>query len=201
MPRHARGLLVAAAATVLVCALMYALPQHWHRGDPVPLPLTSLDRAIPFWPVTGLLYFGVFLFLLLTFVALWSNRECAGRFLYACLFAQVLGMSCFLLWPTIYPRELYPIPASSAQWGIALVAWCRAHDLAVNCLPSLHVSTVVICVSALRGSRWFRLAILVSVPLVLSTLTFKQHYVIDVLTGFLLGTLASWVFLRPVRAA
>jgi hypothetical protein len=195
-PRSARGLFITAAATALLCAFMYVVPQHWHRGGAVLLPLSPLDRAVPFWPASGLLYFGAFAFLLLTFLALWPDRARAARFLYACLFAQALGMLCFVLWPTIYPRELYPLPASASRVSAALVAWCRATDLAVNCLPSLHVSTVVICVGALRGSRWFRPALLSGVPLALSTLTFKQHYVVDVLTGMALGLLANWLFFR-----
>lgn len=175
---------------------MYWVPQHWHRGEPVLLPLTRLDRAIPFWPVTGVLYFGAFVFLLLTFMVLWPNRLRASGFLHACLLAQTVGMLCFLLWPTAYPRGLYPLPASSGPIGAALVNWCRSKDLAVNCLPSLHVSTVVICVAFLRGTRGFVPALLVSVPLALSTLTFKQHYVADVVAGLALGLVSAGLFLR-----
>lgn len=198
MVRSARGLFIAATATVLVCAAMYWLPQYWHRGEAALLPLTTLDRVIPFWPVSGVLYFAAFVFLLLTFIALWAERERAMRFLYACLFAQLVGMLCFLLWPTTYPRQLYPPPSSTGALGAALVAWCRSHDRAVNCLPSLHVSTVMICILALRGSRWFLPALLAAVPLALSTLTFKQHYVLDVMAGAALGGLAGALFLRPM---
>jgi len=192
----ARGLFLAAVATVLICALMYALPQHWHRGPALLLPLTSWDRAIPFWPLTGILYFGAFVFLLLTFIALWPQRLQASRFLGACLLAQTLGMTCFLLWPTAYPRDLYPLPESTGALGAALVNWCRSNDLAVNCLPSLHVSTVVLCVAFLRGTRWFLPALLAGIPLALSTLTFKQHYLADVVAGLALGLLSAGVFLR-----
>ena len=77
----------AAVATVLVCAAMYFIPQHWHFAQPVELPLTALDRAIPFWPASGLVYFGAFVFLLAAFLAL-RDREQATRFLYASLLAQ-----------------------------------------------------------------------------------------------------------------
>src|SRR4051812_41266398 len=122
----ARGLFVVAVATVLICAAMYALPQHWHRGSALLLPLTTWDRAIPFWPLTGILYFGAFVFLLLTFIALWPQRLQAARFLCACLLAQTAGMLCFLLWPTAYPRDLYPLPESTGSLGAALVNWCRS---------------------------------------------------------------------------
>jgi membrane-associated phospholipid phosphatase len=199
VPRDARGLFIAAVATVLLCAPMYVIPQHWHWGEPVMLPLTKLDRAIPFWPASGLLYFGAFVFLLLTFIKLWPERERAVRFLYVNLLAQTLGMLFFLLWPTTYPRELYPLPPSASGWSVALTNWCRSTDAPVNCLPSLHVSTVTICVAALRGSRWFLPALLIGVPLALSTLTFKQHYVADVITGLALGLLSTWTINRVFR--
>lgn len=178
---------------------MYMIPQYWHWGEPALLPMTALDRAIPFWPASGVLYFGAFAFLLLTFVTLWPDRGRAMRFLYTCLLAQSVGMLCFLMWPTIYPREQYPLPASSGALGAALVGWCRSNDLAVNCLPSLHVSTVAICVAALRNSRGFLPALLIGVPLALSTLTFKQHYVVDVIAGLALGLVSTWLVTRVFR--
>jgi membrane-associated phospholipid phosphatase len=53
-------------------------------------------------------------------------------------------------------------------------------------------------VAALRGTRWFRPALLAGMLLAASTLTFKQHYAIDVLAGFALGA-SSWMVLEPVE--
>jgi membrane-associated phospholipid phosphatase len=188
--RTVRGLAAAAAATVLVCAAMYFVPQHWWLAEPVQLPLTALDRAIPYWPTSGLVYFAVFPLLLMAFLGQ-GDPEAATRFLYACLLAQVVGMTCFLLWPTVYPRAVFPVPPGTGRLGAVLARLCRSTDLPVNCLPSLHVSTVTLCVCSLRGSRWFAPALLAGIPIALSTLTFKQHYVADVMAGFALG-LASW---------
>ena len=43
----------------------------------------------------------------------------------------------------------------------------------------------------MSGSRWFVVALFAGIPIALSTLTFKQHYVADVVSGLALG-LASW---------
>jgi hypothetical protein len=188
--RSARGLFFAACTTVLISAVMYYAPQRWPLFTPALLPLTALDLAIPFWPLTGTVYFAVFPFLLATFVLL-RERAQATRFLCASLLAQTVGMIAFLLWPTAYPRDLYPLPPDAGALATALVHFCRGSDLPVNCLPSLHVSTVTLCVCALRGSRLFVPAVWLSVPLALSTLTFKQHYAVDVVAGLTLG-LFSW---------
>jgi membrane-associated phospholipid phosphatase len=189
--RSRGALLVAGAVTVLLCSLMYSIPQHVHLAMPLRLPLTAVDRAIPFWPLSGLVYFGVFVFMVASFLTLRSAR--AWRFLYASLVAQAIGMLCFLLWPTSYPRELYPLPASTGALGAALVHFVRTSDAPVNCLPSLHVCTVTLCVLALRGSRWFRPAAILALPLAASTLTFKQHYLVDAITGAALGGIAWWL--------
>jgi len=193
--RSTRGHLLAAVTTIVLCAAMYFIPQHWQFAAPVTLPLTALDRAIPFWPESGLVYFGVFVFLLVTFFLLRDRRE-ATRFLYASLLAQLIGMVVFLFWPTRFPRELFPLPAAASGLGRALVNYVRSTDASVNCLPSLHVSTVTICVLALRGSRGFSAALAVGVPVVVSTLTFKQHYVVDALAGAALGAGAWWTCFR-----
>lgn len=190
-----RGHIGAAVVTVAICAAMYSVPQHWHLTEATILPLTALDRAVPFWPASGLVYFAAFAFLLGAFLLL-PDRLQATRFLYASLLAQTVGMLVFLLWPTAYPRELFPLPPATGPLGAALADFVRSTDAPVNCLPSLHVSTVVICVAALRGGRWFVPALLVGIPLAFSTLTFKQHYVADVIAGFVLGLAAWWICFR-----
>jgi hypothetical protein len=193
-----RSHVLAATGTVLLCAAMYALPQYWQPRAAMLLPLTALDRSIPFWPASGLVYFAVFPFLLASFLLL-PDRERATRFLYASLLAQLIGMACFLLWPTTYPRELFDVPPDTGALGRALAGFVRAVDAPVNCLPSLHVSTVAICVASQYGSRWFRPALLAGIVLALSTLTFKQHYVADALAGLALGLGSWWTCFRWPR--
>lgn len=188
-------LAVAATLTVILCAPMYFLPQRWHLGTPVLLPFTAVDQALPFWPLSGLVYFAVFPFLLGTFLSL-RSFESASRFLYANLLAQVIGMAVFVLWPTTYPREAFALPADAGPLAAALVAFRHSADMPLNCLPSLHVSTAVICALSLRGHRWFPLAVLAALVSTISTLTFKQHYLVDAIAGAALGFAAWWTCFR-----
>jgi membrane-associated phospholipid phosphatase len=187
-----RGHVVAASGTVLLCAAMYFVPQHWGAGMPTELSLTALDRAVPFWPASGLVYFAAFGFLVATFLLL-RDRGQVTRFLYASMLAQALAMLCFLIWPVRYPRELYPLPPGTSAIGVALVQYVRAMDAPVNCLPSLHVSTAMICALALRGRRWSGAAWIAVAASAISTLTFKQHYVVDVACGAVLGAGVWWL--------
>ncbi len=191
-------LALAAIATVLLCALLYYLPQRWHVGTPALLPMTFVDRAVPFWPLSGLVYFAVFPFLAGTFASL-RDFDQASRFLHVNLLAQIIGVLVFVLWPTTYPRALYPLPADAGPLAAALVAFCRTADLPVNCLPSLHVSTVVLCLATLRyctpGGKG-ALPLLAGFAMIASTLTFKQHYLVDVIAGAVLGAGSWWLCFR-----
>lgn len=188
--KYAAGALTAAVSTVL-----YVVPNRWQIVPPRYLPLTWLDNAIPFWPVSGLAYGAIYLFLLGTFIAI-RDLAVVSRFVYACLFTQITAAACFVVWPTVYPRELYPVSGEAGHVGVAIAQMLRGMDTPANCLPSLHVSTAVLCAVALRASQRSTWGILCALPLALSTLTFKQHYVIDVLAGLALGLLAYFLFFR-----
>jgi membrane-associated phospholipid phosphatase len=195
--RSLPAIVLAALATMMLCALLYYLPQHWHLGTPTQLPFTALDRMLPFWPLSGLVYFGAFAVLAGTFLVLRSFEQ-ATRFLYANLLAQIIAVLVFAMWPTIYPRGDFPLPVDTGPLAAALVAFCRNADLPVNCLPSLHVSTVTICLATLWhctpwGRRALPLMLLAGLALITSTMTFKQHYLLDVMAGFLLGAGCWWL--------
>lgn len=203
--RSLPALALAAVATVLACALLYYLPQHWHVGSPALLRYTALDRAVPFWPLSGLVYFSVFPLLAGTFLSL-RSFDAATRFLYANLLAQVIAASVFVLWPTRYPRGEFPLPADAGPLASALVSFVRDADGPVNCLPSLHVSTVVICLLTLRGCtpwgrRAFPLVVAAGLAMIASTLTFKQHYLLDAIAGAALGSGCWWICFRGIRIA
>jgi membrane-associated phospholipid phosphatase len=68
--------------------------------------------------------------------------------------------------------------------------WVRTIDAPVNCCPSLHVSSCLLCLWLLGFERRARALAVGAVALasIVSTLTFKQHYAIDILAGALLAT-------------
>jgi membrane-associated phospholipid phosphatase len=190
-----RAKYVAGVLTAVIAGLLYVVPNRWQMIPPSYLPLTWIDEAIPFWPATGLVYAAIYFFLVGTFVVL-RDLSVVSRFLYACLFTQIVAAACFVLWPTVYPRELYEIPLHASRFDAAIVELVRGMDTPANCLPSLHVSTVVLCAGALLADRRSFAGVLTAVPLALSTLTFKQHYVADVIAGLALGLVAYFVFFR-----
>lgn len=192
----------AAGIVVAVCAAaLYLLPNRMAGTDAVMLPLTAADRLVPFWPWTGWIYASVYAFLAIAFVGM-RDLAVASRFLYACLFTQLAAAAVFVAFPTVYPRELFPLPYGATASDAALVGFWRGLDAPANCFPSLHVSTCVLCLAAygtgpLRRFRYVAAA--AAALLIASTLTFKQHYVVDLVGGGALGLSSYWIFFRWPR--
>ena len=165
------------------------------RHGALHLPALALDRAVPVQPawtlVYGSLYFAIFLPMVVV-----RTGEHIRRTLWAFVMLWAVGAIGWLSYPTTLPR---PAPA---EMGEGFCAWtlriAYAMDDPYNCFPSLHVAQAFLAaftcnlLSRGLGRAAFVWAALISV----STLFTKQHYVADVITGFLLAGAAYGVFLR-----
>ena len=194
--KYGWGLACAAYAAVL-----YMGPNRIPWDTPGRLPLTVIDRAVPFVPATGWIYAAVYLFLVASFVAM-RDLVRVSRFLYACALVQLVAAALFVAWPIAYPRELFDVPAGTGPANAALVAFFRGLDAPVNCFPSLHVTTAVLCAVALRpqlSRAGWGVVVALALLLAASTLTFKQHYFADVAGAVPLAALGWFVFFRWKR--
>ena len=153
---------------------------------------SALDLAIPFLPWTVSIYVGTFLYWLLATVAiLRGGKDNAFRFLCAHMVSLLAALLFFLLLPTTNTR---PILQGHGlwEWGMGLV---YALDSPDNLFPSLHCELSWLCCRCLgqtqEVSKFRKRAALVFTLLVfVSTLTTKQHILMDVVGGWLIGELA-----------
>lgn len=187
-------------AGLLICflaAALYILSNHLALRDAQTLPLLEQDRAIPFWPATvwiylsGLIYLPVIYRLNRCIVSL--NKHLYSFFALICISTVI-----FVIFPTTYPRELYPVPSGVDALTLKAFALLRWMDTPRNCAPSLHVSIAfLIAFGFLEDQKAkFPWIVLWAFLLALSTLTTKQHYLIDVLSGVALAGLCFIVFHR-----
>jgi hypothetical protein len=187
-----RNKLVLAIAATALHSLLYLIPNRIHLASPVELPMTWLDRAIPFIPWTFWLYLSDYALVFLAFM-LCRRPGSAARFIYA--FFTVVGVATLVhwLWPTVYPRALYPVPEGASPFMHWMVTTFRSLDSPASCLPSLHVATAFLSAFAVVAEGDRRAPALVAWATVVwgSTLTTRQHYVVDGATGLLLA-LAVW---------
>jgi membrane-associated phospholipid phosphatase len=123
-----------------------------------------------------------------------------NRYVYAVLAIQFVSVAIFWAWPTTYPRHLFPLPDTLDPLTYKLFASLREGDSPNNCAPSLHVSSVLLCAflffNEQREKLWFFLTW--GAMISLSTLTTKQHYIVDVVSGLMMAILFHWLFYRRI---
>lgn len=154
-----------------------------------------VDWATPFLPWTVLIYLGCYLFWALNYVlcARQEKRQ-AYRFFAADLLSKTVCLLFFLLLPTTNLRPEVTGTGLCDQ----LIALVYEIDAPVNLFPSIHCLVSWLSWIGVRTQqdipRWYRLFSLgMAVAVCLSTLTTKQHVVLDVAGGILLAELSYWI--------
>ncbi len=182
---------------ILLYGLIYISWFMWLESR-VSLPYhvihVRLDDMIPFveyFIVPYLLWFvylaAVFFYLLLKA----GQRE----FYQYCIFLFT-GMTLFLIISTIYPNGHLLRPSSFERNNIFTFAVKLLYqaDTATNIFPSLHVFNSIAAHRALVNNRRLGqnplirgLSFILMVSIILATMFLKQHSVLDVIFGILLG--------------
>lgn len=161
------------------------------------MPLTALDRLIPFQPQALFVYLSLWVYVGIAPGLLLRLREMLVYGVWAAALC-VAGLACFYFWPTAVP------PRTADVTGMAGFAMLQGVDAAGNACPSLHVAT------AMFTAIWVeRLLRIVQVPLPLrwvnalwfiaiaySTVATRQHVVLDALAGVVLGAAFAAVSIR-----
>lgn len=143
---------------------------------------TRLDKTIPYWPWTWPVYYFGFVY-----SALWAAYvawKLPDKLFLSCCYAY-LGM---LLTGTLI-HLFFP---SKAPWpeAFGLVQNFFKESLSVRpyaCFPSMHVATAVfpacIALYVLKSKAVKTVSLLLAVLISISTVTAKEHYILDVLSG------------------
>lgn len=166
------------------------------RGDTRVLH-AQWELAIPFVPALIYVYLSIGLLFWLPLFCLEERRmvAIAKAFAAATLAAGVV----FLLLPA---RLGFERPASVAGYGVLYAALYQL-DLAHNLVPSLHIaySTLIVGVTATAVRGPSRAALLLwLVAIVASVVLVRQHHLLDVAGGLLLGWLALRLYGRLAAA-
>jgi membrane-associated phospholipid phosphatase len=191
--------LLVGAVTFVVAGGVYLISNHYPIFEPRLLPMTAWDQAIPFVPQTVWIYVSEYIYFIVIY-ALCRETLNMNRYVYAVLAIQFVSVAIFWTWPTTYPRHLFPLPDTLDPLTYKLFASLREGDSPNNCAPSLHVSSVLLCAflffNEQREKLWFFLTW--GAMISLSTLTTKQHYIVDVVSGLMMAILFHWLFYRRI---
>ena len=168
------------------------------------MPLTALDRWIPFQPPLLVAYFSLWFYV---GIAPGLQRTFAELLVYGLWIGAlcVTGLALFYAWPSAIPVRLWP---ATEFPGFAML---QGVDAAGNACPSMHVAVAIFsALSVEQTLRWARAPMALRavnaawfLAIAWSTLAVKQHVVLDVVAGALLGTAFAWPALRwrPGRRA
>jgi membrane-associated phospholipid phosphatase len=161
--------------------------------------MTEVDRVIPPSPSWMFVYAAIYPITIIPAVVL-RDRSLLRRVGVAHLVAQSVAFAAFFLMP-VSGAELRPVHVPTdtlSGWALALN---YRIDPPLNCFPSLHVTTTTLTAIVLaRVSRplgW--LGATVAALIAISTLFVKQHYLLDVVGGGLLGAVVAATMLGSRR--
>jgi hypothetical protein len=193
LPRTQAQKWLAGAATIVICAVLYTGASLLTRDRAVLIPMFDWEAAIPFRPHTVWICLAQYPMLLIAFIACRDPARC-GRFLYATVIVQTLAALTYVLVPLRFPRPPLPPAGELEAITTALATTLHAIDVPVNCFPSLHVGSCLLALFLIARERaWVVACFAIAAALcIASTLTFKQHYRIDLPAGLVLAAGGWW---------
>lgn len=161
------------------------------------MPVTVVDRLIPFQPLAFYVYITLWVYVSLPPALLASRRELYG---YGAAMAAtcLAGLGIFYFWPTA-------APVPDVDWTrYPGMEFLKNMDAAGNACPSLHVATAIfsgIWLHHLLRRFGASPSILIvnwvwCAGIVYSTVAVRQHVAVDVFAGLALGVFAAWLSLR-----
>ncbi|MBI4411101.1 MAG: phosphatase PAP2 family protein [Deltaproteobacteria bacterium] len=158
-------------------------------------PMIVWERDIPFLPWTFFIYILVYATPLIAFLLLRTTESLKATF-WSFLVALTIHQIVWIFYPVEF--VLRPVIPPNSGWLLSMTdAFLKLDSPAVNCLPSLHVTYAFLSYFTLhvyrpRFAPWFLfLAVIISI----STLTFKQHYIVDVAGGIFVALVMKRIFL------
>jgi len=186
------GVLIFGAA-----AILYLTSNHFHIFTPRFLPLSRIDVAVPFVPQTVWLYVSEYLYAAVIYCS-YRDTLNLNKAVYAVFSLLVTCVLVFWLWPTTISREMFPPPENLDPVTALVFTTLRRVDSPANCFPSFHVGSVFLACFILcnESRRKFLFFLAWATAISLSTLTVKQHYLVDVVSGFSLAIIFYFVFRR-----
>ncbi len=162
---------------------------HAHLTRSTELLRTRFDDAIPFLPWTAWCYLPFYAGTFLIAIGGFRHKRLFNRTAMAVVLVMCLGALGHLFVGAEYPRPvLYPPYPDVSH---AFMAWVQHVDPPGNVFPSLHVAhTSMLAFLLLRDRpRLGLVALAMATLLAISTLTTKQHFIADVISGYALAFL------------
>lgn len=155
----------------------------------------SFDEAIPFLPWTIVIYLGCFLFWVVNYyICAIQDKDRRNQFFCADAIAKGICLILFLLIPT---TNIRPEIVDYDIWGI-LMKFLYRIDNADNLFPSIHCLVSWLCWIGVKNRKelpaWYRyFSLMAAIAVCISTLTTRQHVIVDVIAGVSLAEISYYI--------
>ncbi|MGY5331723.1 phosphatase PAP2/dual specificity phosphatase family protein [Pseudomonas protegens] len=197
LPAREPGLLKPAVLWLLLLAPLFFSTYGFAtwvtaQRDDVSSMVFDWERHMPFWAWTIVPYWSIDLLYGFSLL-LPRSRDELKRHALRLLTAQVIAVSCFLLWPLSFT---FSRPELDGVFGW-LFAVLAGFDKPFNQAPSLHIALLVVlwvCYARHTQGFWRWLVHGWFALIGVSVLSTYQHHFIDVPTGALAGWLCVWLW-------
>jgi len=151
-----------------------------------------LDNVIPLIPWTILIYHGCYVFYAINYYL--STRYDKGGGGYCFIDAHYLGMVAFFMFYVSFPTVMTRPNISATTVFDWLLCITYEGDGPTNLFPSLHCFSGWLCYIGVRNNKnipkWYQIvSCILALVVCASTLTVKQHVIVDVPSGILLAEL------------
>lgn len=149
----------------------------------------KVDDMIPLVPEFIIIYWGCYIFWGINYIiGVRQNEDEAYKFISADFVAKIICLIIFVVFPTTNTRP----DLSGDGICMELMRLLYGVDAADNLFPSIHCLTSWFCFIAVRKNdkiaNWYKVAsFVITVLICISTLTTKQHVLIDVAAGLILA--------------
>jgi membrane-associated phospholipid phosphatase len=147
------------------------------------------DRKISFDPRWVWIYSGLY-YPMILLAALSVPTWQAYAYAVGCFLTLLaIQVTFFVLWPVAIPSHWRDVPRLKHPHSMRMLDMVWSYDKLRNSLPSMHVS-VAMMVDLTIGHNWPVAGVVgLAFPLLIaiSALKTKQHYVVDVIPGAILG--------------
>lgn len=150
---------------------------------------SPIDNLIPVIPATIIIYLGCYLYWLVNYViGAGQEDDEAYKFLSADLFAKLICMVIFIAFPTTNTRPVL----EDEGFFTEVLKMLYQIDAADNLFPSIHCLTSWFCLIAVRKNPNVKtvykiISVIITVAICVSTLTTRQHVIVDVAGGIALA--------------
>jgi len=181
-------------ATFIFC-ICYPLLARKPIFVPMAAPILYLDKKIPFLPGTIYPYESIWFFNASVIWLLASNKE-IKKYSLGVIALMGTAFLCFLFFPVSVTLPL------SFEGVPVLYKFLRRYDTSLNALPSMHAAFVVFhflwylsLFSKKRISLFTTTVFFIwGCIIIISTLTLKQHVIVDIATGTILAIIVFHIF-------